>query len=414
MSSAICVDWWAREDLGFRDGRLMFAGRFADEIAREHGTPTFAYDGQRVVQNAARIGLALDRAGFEGRRSLYYAMKANRFAPLLTYLKSTGICGIDACSPNELQHATSCGFRPQEISLTATNLSDQDLIRASRFDRLKLNLDSVSAIRRWGRIRPGSTIGLRINPGLGVSRAGNAMLQYSRDDTTKFGIYREQFDSALRACREFDLLVDTIHFHTGCGFLNGQLDQLDRVIEHCLWFIDQVGTLETVNVGGGLGVPHVAEDRPLDLDRWAEILGNHFLPRSLRVAVEPGDYLVKDAGILLLTVNTVEVRRSKKFVGVDAGFNIAPEPAVYALPFEPIRLQACLDPAERGPAERGPAERVTLAGNINEALDIFYDDIVMSPIHEGDQLALLNAGAYSSSMSSNHCMRGEFKEILVL
>ena len=88
---------------------------------------------------------------------------------------------------------------------------------------------------------------------------------------------------------------------------------------------------------------------------------------------------------------------------MDGGFNIAPEPAVYSLPFEPVML---------APRE-GNYQTVSVAGNINEALDLFYHEIEMPPILEGDHLALLNAGAYSSSMASNHCMRGEFKEFLI-
>ena len=171
-----------------------------------------------------------------------------------------------------------------------------------------------------------------------------------------------------------------------------------------MWFIDRVDSVQTVNVGGGLGVPHLATESTLDLNRWASILAKHFVPRSIKVEVEPGDYLVKDAGILLLTVNTVERRRTKLFVGVDGGFNIAPEPAVYSLPFEPVMLTP----------RSGAHQLVTIAGNINEALDVFYQDISLPPIHEGDRLALINAGAYSSSMASNHCMRGDFNELLLV
>ena len=403
MSVATNTAWWSRSDLNYQHGELVIGGRKASDFARALGTPLFVYNAKRVVDNADRIKDALEDAGFFNRCKVLYAMKANRFAPLMTVLKFSGLVGIDACSPNEVEHAISCGFRTNEISLTATNLSTVDLLRLSKFRGLRINLDSVSAIRRWGELMKGSTIGIRINPAIGVGRSGNDKLQYCRDDTTKFGIYEEQFDEALSVCREFDLNVETIHFHTGCGYLNEQLESLAKVVETGMRFVDRVGSVKTVNVGGGLGVPHVAEDSQLNLTHWAQVLAEHLGPRELHVEVEPGDYLVKDAGILLLTVNTVETRRNKRFVGVDAGFNIAPEPAVYSLPFEPVVLRP----------RHGETETVSVAGNINEALDLFYVDIEMPTIHEGDQMALLNAGAYSSSMASNHCMRGEFKEVLI-
>jgi diaminopimelate decarboxylase len=230
------------------------------------------------------------------------------------------------------------------------------------------------------------------------------MLQYSGGRTTKFGIYREQFGEALELAARYDLTVERIHFHTGCGYLTPQLKAWEKVVEECLWFVDQVATVTTVNVGGGLGVPHVAMDDPLDLACWAGILNRHFRSRNLQVEVEPGDYLVKDAGLLLLTVNAVEIKKDTMFVGVDAGFNIAVEPAVYGLPFQPV-------PVHRRPGAEIP---ITLVGNINEALDIWYPNVSLPQLKTDDHLALINAGAYSSSMASNHCMRGEFREFLLL
>lgn len=204
-------------------------------------------------------------------------------------------------------------------------------------------------------------------------------------------------------------MVDTIHFHTGCGYLNGQLEAWNGVLKDCRWFLDQVAELRFVNIGGGLGVPHVASDEPLDLSRWGDILGSHFgdlqgeCSRELTIELEPGDYIAKDAGILLLTVGSVETKRETQFVGVNGGFNIAVEPAVYGLPFQPV-------PAT---LRSGPLTQYTIAGHINEALDIWYRDIELPPLAAEDVLVLLNAGAYSASMASNHCMRGDFKEFLL-
>jgi diaminopimelate decarboxylase len=397
------TEWWEREDLHFRDGVLMFAGRRVEDLAAQFGTPTFFYNSQRIVANVERLRSALQGAGLGDRSRIKYAMKANRFAPLLTHLRGTGLVGIDACSPNEVEHAIGCGFSAEDISFTATSLSNRDLERLSRIKGLSMNCDSISTIRRWGVLGPGRSIGIRVNPALGISRAQNEKLQYSGVNTTKFGIYREQFAEAIAVAKDFNLTIKKIHFHTGCGYLTAQLGIWDSIIESCLWFVDQLETVETVNVGGGLGVPHVAEDAPLDLHRWAAILADRFRNRPQSIEIEPGDFLAKDTGILLLTVNTVEKKMETTFVGVDAGFNLAVEPAVYGLPFHPV-------PALRLP---GDCRNVTIVGNINEALDVWYANITMPPLAEGQTLALINAGAYSSAMASNHCLRGEFKEFLL-
>ena len=374
------------------------------DLARQFGTPSFVYSAARLRENLLRLHQALRTAGLEGRSSLCYAMKANRFAPLLTFLKQTGLCGIDACSPGEVEHAVGCGFAPTEISFTASSLSSEDLTVLARYDGLFMDCDSLHAIRRWGALKPGSSIGIRVNPGMGISRAANDRLQYAGDVTTKFGIYEEQFAQALELAASFNLRVTKIHFHTGCGYLTPQLAQLDKIIAHCLRFVDLAGQVERVNIGGGLGVPHVAGDEPLDLDQWAQVLAKQFLGRGLHVEIEPGDYIAKDAGLLLLSTTFVEQKKATWFAGVNAGFNIAPEPAYYSLPFQPLPLTYTQDT---------PCQQVTVVGNINEALDVWYEQALLPELREHDALALINAGAYSAAMASNHCMRGQFKEFLL-
>lgn len=398
------LHWWERNDLNYQQGRLQIAGHDVGDLARRHGTPSFFYNASRLTDNIKRLHDALTKAGFADRYRVLYAMKANRYAPLLTYLKMTGLVGIDACSPNEVEHAISCGFRADDISFTNTSLSRQDISRLTEWDGLSMNCDSVHAIQKWGEAGRGRDIGIRINPSMGIGRADNDKLQYSGLNTTKFGIYREQLPDAIAMAKKYNLRIKKIHFHTGCGYLTPQLESWESVIKQCLWFVDQIDTVEIVNVGGGLGVPHVASDQPLDLEKWSQVLARHFLHRPVRIEIEPGDYLVKDTGILLLTVNAVELKQNITFVGVDAGFNIALEPAVYGLPFQPV-------PAITREGESAP---VTIAGNINEALDIWYSGIPMKPLLEDDCLVLINAGAYSSSMASNHCMRGNFKEFLLV
>lgn len=403
MTQATSTGWWQRDDLCYQHNQLYFAGHAVSQLAQQFGSPSFVYSTARVEANLRRVRQALDNAGLADRSSIFYAMKANRFAPLLRFIRQTGLCGIDACSPNEVKHALSCGFSASDISFTATSLSKKDFAELARYDGLFMDCDSLHAIRSWGELKPGSEIGIRINPAVGIGRACNDKLQYAGCTTTKFGIYREQFDEALSLAAEHHLTVRKIHFHTGCGYLTGELDQLDRVISEGLKFVDAAKDVQRVNIGGGLGVPHLAEDQPLDLQQWSAVLNKHFGSRDLHVEVEPGDYICKDAGLLLLGKTFVEQKRDTLFVGVDAGFNIAPEPAYYGLPFQPVPLFT----------DNSPLKTMTVVGNINEALDVWYENAQLPDLEQHDYLALINAGAYSTSMASNHCMRGEFNELLL-
>lgn len=397
--------WWEREDLRYQEGRLRLAGRDVERLARSARTPVFLYSGERLRANLLRLRAALESTGLDFR--VYYAMKCNRYPPLLSWLKVLGLCGIDACSPGELLLARQCGFEEEEISYTATSVSDADLEVLERHPDTWINCDSLSMLRRLGERCPGRSIGLRVNPAMGVGYGDNELLRYAGGRTTKFGLYRAQFPEALALARRYGLKVKGIHFHTGCGYLNRQLAAWDEILGECLGFLEQLEAPEFVNLGGGLGLPHVATDRPLDLGAWSEVIRRRLGGRGLRVCVEPGDYLAKDSGVLVLEVNMVERKQDTVFVGVNGGFNLHVEPAFYRLPCEPV-------PVVLRQGQAPALQRVTLAGNINEALDVWGEGVLLPEVREGDLLALLNAGGYGSAMSSNHCMRGQFSEYLLL
>jgi diaminopimelate decarboxylase len=393
--------WWEREDLCYRDGRLHFGGRDLETLASSSGTPTFVYYAARVSANLERLRAALDAERVA--HDAFFAIKANRFAPLVTFLKLQGRCGIDACSPAELIYARQAGFEEAEISYTGTSVSETDLDCLQQHPGVHVNCDSISTIRRLGRRCPGRRIGIRINPELGAGY--NEKLRYAGDKPTKFGIYRDRFDEALETARDARMRVETLHFHIGSGYQGDAVEVLDRVLERTGELLDAHPEIRTLNIGGGIGLRVAETDVPVDLASWAQVIARHAVRHGLRIQVEPGDYLVKDAGLLLARVNTAEDKAGTRFAGIDAGLGIENLVAYYRTPVivAPLRRSA-----------GAPLERVTIAGNINEAMDLLVEDLALPPLAEGDLLALLNVGGYGSAAASNHCMRGEFREYLML
>jgi diaminopimelate decarboxylase len=391
--------WWERPDLRYRDGHLEFGGRDLSEIAAE-GTPAYVYRAGRVLENLERLSGALDAAHVP--HDLYFALKANRYGPLLDALRGHGRCGVDACSPAEVEHALAHGFREEEISYTGHAVSEPDLDVLEAHPCVHVNCDAISTIRRLGRRCPGRAVGIRLNPGLGAGY--NERLRYAGDKPTKFGVYPDRFEEAMAIARSVGMTVDTLHFHVGSGYQGDALDILDQVLAGAARLLDAHPGIRRLNVGGGLGVRMAESETAIDLGRWAGIVARHALPRGLHVAVEPGDYLVKDAGLLLVQVNTVEDKAGTKFVSVDAGLGILNLWAYYGIPYvvAPLRSRA------------GAAlERVTIAGQINEAVDLLAEDVEIPAVVEGDFLALVNVGGYGSAAASNHCMRGAYRELLL-
>ncbi len=403
MQASGSQPWWSRPGLEVRDGRLEIAGRDAASIAAELGTPRFVYDLVRVEEQARALQGSLDRAGLRHRVRL--ALKAQREPEALALLRSLGppgspqSVGIDACSPEEVLHALAHGWRGEEISYTGTNVSDRDL-DVLLAHPIHLNVDLLSQLRRVGRRDPGRAVGLRINPRAGAGYRGAETLYSGGDRPTKFGIFPEQIDEALRIARDYHLSIDTVHLHVGHGYLTDGLPRFERAVECAAATarrLNEAGhRIVEVNVGGGLGVPLAEGDEPLDLDAWASMLARHLAPLDVVVGVEPGDFLVKESAILLMQVVTVEDREGVRFVGVDAGWNVLNDGFIYG---GALQIVAC-DQADASAVRPG-----TVAGHINEGDDLFAEDQALPEVREGDALAILHCGSYAQSMTIVHCLR---------
>jgi len=393
--------WWGRHGLEVRDGRLLVAGRDAEAVAREHGTPTYAYDLVRIEEQARGLIDAFERVGVPFRLRL--ALKAQRDPEVLAFVRGLGSVGIDACSPGEVRHAFEHGWAADEISFTGTNLSGTD-VDAVLETGVHVNLDLLSQLDRWGRRAPGTTVGIRLNPRAGASWSGlpaaDGESLYAKAKATKFGILPEQLGGALALAAEYALSIDALHCHVGDGFLTDGLPRfevaIERVAEMTRRVMDAGHEVREVNAGGGLGVPQRREDEPLDVDAYTALLAEHLGPLGVTIACEPGDYLAKESGTLLAEVVTLDERDGVTFAGLDAGFNVAPEPFIYGA-LVPIVLSRAAD------AEN--SRSYTIAGNINEGDDLWGEDVPLPELREGDVLALLLVGTYGRSMHINHCLR---------
>lgn len=393
---------WEHEGVLVAGGRLIVAGRDAEALAREHGTPLYVIDVTSVAEQARALRSALERAGLRPRVRL--ALKAQRAPEVLAALRALAPCGspeavgIDVCSPGELRHALENGFEPGEISYTGTNLSERDL-DAIVPTGVHVNVDLLTQLDRYGRRCPGRPVGLRLNPRAGVMR-GHPESLYSGGRPTKFGIFEEDLDEALATARRHGLVVDTVHVHLANGILNEELPAYDaalapvaRMTERLL---DTGCPLVEVNAGGGLGTPLLPGESALDLDAYARILAERFGRLGLAVGVEPGEFLTNLSGVLLAEVVSVEERLGITFVGLDMGWNVMNDHFIYG------RTVDAVVPARAG----APRDQVvTLTGHINEGNDLFGADLPLPSVREGEIVALASAGGYCPGMWTDHCMR---------
>lgn len=390
--------WWSRPGLEVRGGRLLVAGRDAEALARERGTPTFVYDLPRIEEQARSLVDAFARAAVPFR--LRFAVKAQRDPAVLAFVRSLGFVGMDVCSPGELLLALEHGWAPGEVSYTGTNVSERDL-DAILDAGVHVNVDLLSQLERYGRRAPGTSVGIRVNPRAGAaSGPGRAHLYSGAGRPSKFGMLEGQLDRALEIAAEHRLTIDTVHFHVGDGFRTDGLPAFELAVERVAAMarrlLDAGHAVAEVNAGGGLGVPHAAGEHPLDTDAYAGVLAEHLAPLGVTIACEPGDFLMKEMGVLLAEVVTVDERDGHRFVGVDAGYNVAPEHFIYGEPM-PVVLCRAADAEAAGP--------VTVAGNINEGDDLWVEDQPLPEVAEGDVVAILRVGSYNQAMHLDHCLR---------
>jgi len=391
--------WWTGGTLRAGACGLEIASRRVEALAAELGTPLYLYDGARVREQLTRLREAL--SGF-ARWRIYYALKANRFPPLLSLFRREGDVGIDACSPREVACALAAGFHSSEISVTASNLSPADL-GSFRRDAVHVNFDQISALRRFGALdSAGTRVGLRVDPMVRVGYGENARTDYS---SGKLGLAPGDLNAALAAARHAGLVVDTLHMHLGWGLRDRDEAAFREGLAILAAAAKRINSLKCINVGGGLGGRLRETDIPLSLARWGEAIREAFPAAASEgrplIACEPGTFIVASAGILVTRVTTVWDKRGERWIGLDAGQAVNVYSAHYGLELDMVAVARPL---------ADHTIRCNIVGNINEAGDVFAFGRMLPEIAEGELIALLPAGAYGSSMASEHCLRGNFFE----
>jgi len=396
-----------REPLEDRKGSLFFDGFSVKELAEKYDTPLYLLSEKRIRDNYNRLHNALIR-NYKHLR-VYYACKANSNLTVLNILQSEGAY-LDTVSPGEVFMGLSSGFTPDRILFTGTSVRDDEL-KFLAGANITVNVDSQSELDRLLKIAVPPVISVRVNPEIGAGHHSHCITAGSE---SKFGLWEEETIQAYAIAERARVEHFGIHMHIGSGILN--IEPYSLAVEKLLSIAkrvhDEVGIeFEFIDIGGGLGIPYKPEDRDLDLNEFSNKIVTPFKDKVKEyglgkpfLCVEPGRYLVCDASVLLTSVNTVKQTPSKKFVGVDAGFNTLIRPAMYGS-YHPILIANKLAKANK--------EFVDVVGPICESGDAFAKDRKLPKVEEGDLLAILNAGAYGFSMSSQYNSRPRAAEVMI-
>lgn len=330
--------------------------------------------------------------GLEGVDRVLYAMKANNHGPVLDRVRAAGV-GFECVSPGEIERVRTRfpDLDPTEILFTP-NFAPRDEYRDALEAGVRTTLDSIEPLRLWPEIFRGHEIFVRIDPGVGKGYHEKVRTAGSH---AKFGVPLFEIDEFAALAEKAGATVIGLHAHSGSGILSpDHWAQLARTLS-------EVGTvfpaIRVLDVGGGLGVPEKAAQDPLDfteLDRGlAEV--RKAIPDT-EIWMEPGRFVVAEAGVLLARVNQTKGKGAVRYVGIATGMNSLIRPALYGAYHEIVNLSRI---------DEEPSERVSVVGPICETGDILGLDRLLPPTREGDVLLIANAGAYGHVMSSRYNLR---------
>ena len=352
------------------------------------GTPRYVYHLPTVRERAR----ALKSVAAVDRR--YYAIKANPHPAILRALVEEGF-GLECVSLDELQHVFAAvpGLDPARVLFTPSFAPVHEY-EAGFALGVTVTVDSVEALRRWPEVFRGRQIWLRIDLGHGD---GHHQKVNTGGRDSKFGLSAQRVDEFVDAARALGIAITGLHAHLGSGVETAGHWRL--MCDELAGFARRIGTVATLDIGGGLPIPYSADDEPFDVAAWAvglaEVKAVH---PAFALVIEPGRYLVAECGVLLAQVTQVVEKLGIRRVGSDAGMHTLIRPALYDAWHDVANLTR-LDDAEQ--------EAFDVVGPICESSDIFGKRRRLpSATAEGDVLLFSDAGAYGYVMASHYNLRG--------
>jgi diaminopimelate decarboxylase/aspartate kinase len=363
------------------------------DLAANHAN-AYIYDTDSIRQ-AARSLLALGSV-----ERILYAMKANFNPDVLKTLAAEGV-DFECVSPGEVEWLEQVipGLDLDRILFTP-NFAPQAEYAWAIEKGLQVTLDNLYPLEAWPELFTGAKLFIRIDPGQG---RGHHEHVKTAGMHSKFGIPRFEVDELIRLADAAGAEVIGIHAHSGSGILDP--DNWRAVAVELVQVAQKFPAVKTIDLGGGIGVPEKPGEKSFDLEKLdnnlSEIRASY---PDYKLWLEPGRYLVAQAGVLLTHVTQVKGKSEMRYVGVGTGMNSLIRPALYGSYHEIVNLSR---------TDVAPSETVTIVGPICETGDKLGSDRLMPQSEENDVILIANAGAYGHVMSSQYNLREVATEIAI-
>jgi len=369
------------------------------KIAEQYGTPCYIYSKQAIIEAFKAFSLALQR--YTCPHQINYAVKANSNLAFLNILVQQS-AGFDIVSQGELERVLKAGGKASKVVFSGVGKSVPELTSALKAGIGCFNVESLSEVLRLNEIAKQlnipANIALRVNPD--VAADSHPYISTGLKEN-KFGVHLNQaLEFYLTAQQLSHINIRGIAFHIGSQITT--LDPFVAALNKVLKFIEVLKKsgihLEHINIGGGLGLRYLDEKPPTPVE-YIDTVMQYLKDSELEVHIEPGRAIAAHAGVLLTRLEYIK----DNFAIVDASMNDLLRPALYESYHEIIPVQ---------PHSQGLQAIYDIVGPVCETSD-FLGKARHLCLKEGDLLAVLSAGAYGFSMSSNYNSRPRAAEIMI-
>ena len=386
--------------LKLKDGKFYIENLLVENIAKEFGTPSYIYSKKNILDNY----LDFKNQFNDISHLICFAVKANPNIAILNLLAKNG-AGFDIVSSGELQRVIAAKGDPKKVVFSGVGKSKEDIELAIRHDILTFNVESEAELYRIQsiakKLNKVASISIRVNPD--VDPKTHPYISTGLKDN-KFGIDEQNAISMYTIAKELDSIeIKGIDCHIGSQII--ELQPFEDSIKKLLVLIDHLKSIdisiEHIDIGGGIGIQYSNEVPPTFSD-YAKTVKNILKGRDLKIIFEPGRALIGKAGILLTEVEYIKNSSEKNFIIINAAMNDLMRPALYGAFHKIINLS---------PTD-SEQKHYDIVGPVCETGDFLGKDRLLSAV-EGNILAILDAGAYGMSMSSNYNSRPKASEILV-
>lgn len=387
----------------YENGELYCEEVRVAEVAQKVGTPLYLYSYRTMVDHYQKLDNAMESI----EHLICFSLKSNSNLAVCKALANKG-SGADVVSGGELYKAMKAGIPPQKIVFAGVGKTAEEIEYALKSDIFMFNVESMPEANAISRIAESlgqkAKIALRINPDVDADTHKHITTGKKEN---KFGLAIDKAIDFYKECVALPgLKVEGVQAHIGSQIVSTSpfVKSITKLVKLIGDLRDAGININTLNIGGGLGIIY-NEETPSTAQNYADAILPLIKPTGCQLILEPGRFIIGNAGIMVTKVTYIKVTDAKKFVIVDSGMNDLIRPALYES-YHAIRPVIA--------AENSEEDVVDVVGPICESTDYFAKDRMMPVVREGDLLAMFSAGAYGFVMASNYNARLRMAEVMVM